>query len=152
MLLIPAFHANDTGSAVGRAVVSIPSRAMGGAGGTFSLEINVSFNPAAAPYPVLTSLALKVDLSDGLNGLYTGTTLELVNSYGRDTPTIYLSGRCKGPGGPRGLRYWLMIADNRQPNYPQVPEIVGFAIHDALGNQIAYGCGPGDGNIVVKST
>jgi len=159
-LSIPAFAVSDKSRAEGVGQVFIQSRT-GGAAGTFDIRIAVHFNPGADEYPA-GSITIKTDLSDSLKGIFNATTVELINSYGKHNPTIYITGQCKGDfavGGaaapPKGLRYWVMIADNRGQVQPQAPggtpDVVGFAIHDRNGNRIAYGTGPlRTGNISVE--
>ena len=106
------------------------------------------------------SLTIKVDLSDGVNGTFTATSIELINSYGKHNPTVYLTGRCNGDAAAagaavaKGLRYWLMIADNgRNSAHEGTPDVVGFAIHDRNGARVAYGTGPlkaGDFTVAPK--
>jgi hypothetical protein len=106
------------------------------------------------PQQTITPIYIKTDLSDSAKGAFTATSVELINSYGKHNPTVYLTGRCKAEQAPvgaavlKGLRYWVMIADNQRDNNG-TPDIVGFAIHDGNGNRIAYGTGPLKGNITV---
>ncbi|MBD0286716.1 MAG: hypothetical protein ICV79_14995, partial [Flavisolibacter sp.] len=74
---------------------------------------------------------------------------------GKHNPTVFLTGRCNDDIQPdvRGCRYWIMIANNKNPNQQGTPDIVGFAVHDNNGNRIAYGTGPvraGDFDIMPK--
>ncbi len=72
-----------------------------------------------------------------------------------------MTGRCNGDLSgvgaevPKGLRYWLMIADNGRDAAGRegTPDIVGFAIHDRNGARVAYGTGPlksGDFKVTPK--
>ncbi len=154
---IPAFAVSDKSKAEGSGQVFIQSRT-GGAAGTFDIRLAVHFDPAVDEYPA-GNVFIKADLSDSVKGSFNATSVELINSYGKHNPTIYITGQCKGDivvgAAPlKGLRYWVMIADNRgvQPAAaPATPDVVGFAIHDRNGNRIAYGTGPlRSGNITVE--
>jgi hypothetical protein len=146
-LSIPAFHVSGKSKAKGKAQVFIASRQDAASAGTFELKIDVQFDPAVNPYPT-GAFELRTDMSDGLKGVFVCSTIELINSYGKHNPTIFLTGQCKvDPAGdekaPKGCRYWLMIANNKRPNPAQgTPDIIGFAIHDSTGNRVAYGIGP----------
>jgi hypothetical protein len=149
---IPAFHVSTKSKVKGSARVFISARKQGALSGTFSLKISVNFDPAVNDYPngVFT---LKTDLSDGTNTGFEATSIELINSFGKHTPTIFLTGRCKSENGElKGLRYWLMVANNKKINDQNTtPDIIGFAIHDRNGNRINYGTGPVvEGDIVVE--
>jgi hypothetical protein len=153
---IPAFHVSDISKARGSGDVFIQSRKDAVSSGIFSARIDVHFDPSTDDYPA-GSLTIKVDLSDSVKGTFTATSIELINSYGKHNPTIYLTGRCKAETTgnlPRGCRYWIMIANNKKVDDPAgTPDIVGFAIHDRTGTRIAYGTGPlksGDFDIAPK--
>jgi hypothetical protein len=142
MTSIPAFHVSGRSSANGKAIIFIQSRKDASASGIFSIGINVSFNPATDDYPTGT-VKINADLNDSLKSAFSSTSIELINSYGRVNPTIYITGRCKSSAerSPKGLRYWIMIADNRR-DQQGTPDIAGFVIHDRQGNRVAYGTGP----------
>lgn len=153
---IPAFHVSDISKAKGSGDVFIQSRKDAISSGVFSAQLDVHFDPATDNYPA-GSLIIKVDLSDSVRGLFAATSIELVNSYGKHNPTIFLTGRCNVQTtghAPRGCRYWLMIANNKRAgDQAGTPDIVGFAIHDNTGARIAYGAGPvksGDFDIAPK--
>jgi hypothetical protein len=163
---IPAFHVSDHSEAKGHGEVFIQTRTALGISGTFIVDsgpplaaMHVRFDPPTDNYPIiLAPLVIKVDLSDSVNGKFTATSIELINSYGKDNPTIYLTGRCNAETSghvPKGCRYWLMIANNKKIDDPAgTPDIVGFAIHDSTGIRIAYGTGPlksGDFYILPKA-
>lgn len=155
-ITIPAFHASDISKARGGGDVFIQSRKDAVSSGVFSVELNVHFDPGADDYPT-GSLSIKVDLSDSVKGAFKAASIELINSYGKHNPTIYLTGRCNVETAgqvPKGCRYWLMIASNKKAAEPEgTPDIVGFAIHDRTGARIAYGTGPvksGDFDILPK--
>jgi hypothetical protein len=143
-LSIPAFHVSDISKVDGVGDVFIASRKDAASSGVFNVRVGVHFNPAVDPYPTGT-LSIKVDLSDGAKGVFTATSVELINSYGKHNPTVYLTGRCDGDaaGAGKGLRYWLMIADNQPGTDAKAGgDVVGFAIHDNTGARVAYGTGP----------
>ena len=150
---IPAFHVSDASKVDGSGDVFIASRT-GGAAGVFVVKMAVHFDPAADDYPA-GSLTIKADLSDSLKATFMATSVELVNSYGKHNPTAYLTGRCTsdaatGAAPVKGLRYWLMVADNQREAGQGTPDVVGFAIHDRTGTRIAYGTGPmRSGNVTV---
>ena len=153
---IPAFHVSDISKARGGGDVFIQSRKDGVSSGVFAVELNVQFDPSTNDYPA-GSLVIKVDLSDSVKGAFKATSIELINSYGKHNPNIYLTGRCNVETTgqvPKGCRYWLVVASNKQAAEPQgTPDIVGFAIHDRTGTRIAYGIGPlksGDFDIAPK--
>ena len=155
---IPAFHMSDASEVKGRGDVFIATRASTPAAGVFSLEVTAKFAPPADDYPS-GGFTLKVDLNDGLRATFTSTSIELMNSFGRANPTVFLTGRCKaehavGAESAKGLRYWLMVADNgaAADDDKATPDVVGFAIHDNTGARIAYGTGPlrKPGNFKVK--
>lgn len=139
---IPAFHVSTRSAAKGSGTVFIASRQDAVSSGKFSIKIDMHFDPAVDPYPV-GLLSIKTDLSDSADGTYDATSIELVNSYGKHNPTIYLTGQCKtSVTSAVGCRYWVMIANNKSATQQGTPDIVGFVIHDRNGNRIAYGTGP----------
>ena len=142
MTSIPAFHVSGRSKAEGKGLIFIQSRKDLSSSGTFTIAVNVKFNPATDDYPTGT-IKIKTDLNDSLKTIFTSTSIELINSYGRSNPTIYLTGRCKplAERSPKGLRYWIMIADNRR-DQQGTQDIAGFVIHDRQGNRVAYGTGP----------
>jgi hypothetical protein len=151
---IPAFHVSDISAVKGGGDIFIQSRKDAVSSGVFSVKLSVSFNPAVDEYPV-GSINIRVDLSDGAKGTFNSTSIELINSYGKHNPTVHLTGRCSDDINPdaKGCRYWLEIANNKGANDQGTPDIVGFAIHDNMGNRIAYGCGPvrtGDFEVAPK--
>src|SRR5258705_12778252 len=112
---IPAFHVSGFSRAKGKGDVFIASRKDAGSTGIFHIEINVHFDPAADDYPAGT-LTIKTDMSDSVKGSFIASTIELINSYGLDNPTIYLTGQCKSDTLTRaplhGCRYWVMVTSN----------------------------------------
>lgn len=155
---IPALHVSDLSKVEGSGDVFINSRRDAVSSGIFVVKLAVHFDPAVDDYPA-GALQIKVDLSDSAKGIFTATSVELINSYGKHNPTVYLTGRCLAEASagivqPKGCRYWLMIANNKNSATEQgTPDIVGFAIHDRNGNRIAYGTGPlksGDFKVAAK--
>jgi hypothetical protein len=156
---IPAFHVSEASKVEGSGDIFIASRKDAASSGVFGVRLSVHFDPLGGDDYPTGSLLIKVDLSDSFKGSYRATSIELVNSYGKHNPTVYLTGRCSieaapGAGEARGLRYWLLIANNKAVTDKEgTPDIVGFAIHDHTGSRIAYGTGPlksGDFNVASK--
>jgi hypothetical protein len=153
---IPALHNSSRSGAKGSAIISIPRRADAAHAGKFTIKGAVSFDPSVDPYPT-GAFRIQADLSDSLKATFSTTSVELINSFGKHTPSIFLTGRCnvrvneevKQP--PVGCRYWIMIVDNKKENNEKdTPDIVSFAITDNNGNRVAYGTGPvvsGDMNV-----
>jgi hypothetical protein len=153
-LSIPAFHVSDLSKAKGQGDVFIQSRKDAVSSGVFTVQLDVQFDPAVHDYPI-GNLMIRVDLSDGAKGTFKATSIELINSYGKHNPTIYLTGRCADDVQPdaKGCRYWLVIANNKTATQQGTADVVGFAIHDRNGNRIAYGMGPvrtGDFEVMPK--
>jgi hypothetical protein len=148
---IPAFHVSGISRAKGKGDVFIASRKDVASAGTFHIDINVHFDPAVDDYPT-GSLQIDNDMSDSIKGSYFATSFELVNSYGKHNPTIFITGQCKANAFVRaplhGCRYWVMVANNSVEN-KETHDVVGFCIHDRNGNRIAYGTGPVKGDIEV---
>ncbi len=151
---IPALHVSSKAAAKGSALIFIARRKDALHSGEFEIKINASFDALVNDYPI-GAFSLRTDLSDSVKAIFTSTSVELVNSFGKHTPVIYLTGRCsvkllEDSERPVGCRYWLMIADNRRDEQRATPDIVGFAITDRKGNRVAYGTGPVvKGDIVV---
>jgi len=143
VISIPPFHESDKSLAKGEGEVFIQSRKDAVSAGTFDIALSVHFDPAVDLYPVGT-ISIKVNMSDGSKGIFRATTIDLINSYGKHNPTIFITGRCDNDAQPaeKGCYYWVEIANNNRPNEKGTPDIVGFAIHDRNGQRIAYGLGP----------
>ncbi|HKB45744.1 MAG TPA: hypothetical protein VKC90_15205 [Chitinophagaceae bacterium] len=144
-IAIPALHPSSKSKVKGGAVVFISRRKDIAHTGEFEIKISVAFDPLTMDYPAGT-ISIKTNLSDSAKGVFTATSIEIINSFGKHTPTIFLTGRCtlklsEDIARPKGCRYWLMIADNRGVEGRGTPDIVGFAIHDRVGNRVAYGTG-----------
>lgn len=151
---IPAFHVSDLSKAKGAGDIFIQSRKDPASTGIFTVRLDVHFDPAVDLYPVGT-LTIKTNLTDSAKGTFVATSIDLINSHGRDNPTVFLTGRCNDDIQPdaKGCRYWLMIANNKKANQPGTADVVGFAVHDNNGNRIAYGTGPvltGDFEVMPK--
>ena len=148
---IPSFHVSSWSKAKGDGEIFIANRKDTAHSGTFKVSLGpgggIHFDPATDLYPTGT-VTITVDLTDdSFNGTFTSTNLELMNSYGKYDPTIFVTGQCKAEGGPvaqlpQGCKFWLMIANNKKPNDPQTADVVGFIVDDRKGNRIAYGTGP----------
>jgi hypothetical protein len=150
MISIPSFHVSTPAAVRGSASVFIQNRKDGSHTGVFSLRIDASFKPSVSDYPTFGAILLTVDLNQSLKASITATSIELINLAGNKRPTIYLTGRCDVQSNeqgvaPKGCKYWLTIADNTletPAGLPPTPDIIGFAIMDNLGNEIAQGTGP----------
>jgi hypothetical protein len=151
MTNIPAFHISSRSKARGKGQILISSRQDAVSSGVFKIVIDVQFDPATDDYP-LGSIKIETDMSDSFKGLFSSSSIELINSYGKQNPTICFTGRCKtgNEKAPKGLRYWVVLVDNRGDGRQGTPDVVGFVIHDRNGNRVAYGTGPlQSGNIEV---
>lgn len=145
MILIPTFHASNKCAIKGKGEAYINSMADSHSSGIFIVKADLSFDPDTNDYPE-GSVLIDVDLSDSLKGIYKATSIEHISAYGKHTPTSYVTGRCKIETSitdlPKGLRFWLMIANNKSgTNNNGTPDIVGFAILDSKGKRIAHGTG-----------
>src|SRR4051812_38658024 len=114
---IPNLHNSSKTRVSGSAEVFILARQSGAITGTFRVEINATFDPLAADYPSGTVI-IRPNMTDSANGVYTATSIELINSFGRDTPVAFLTGRCRaevagGAAPPIGCKYWIMLANNK---------------------------------------
>jgi hypothetical protein len=152
---IPNLHVSTTAGVKGSGKVNIMRRKDASHSGIFGIKLGVQFNPAVDNYPS-GSMEITTDLTDSFKGIFTSTSIELINSLGRDTPSIFLTGRCDVKRSEqseiqKGCKYWVMISDNKKVNDKGgTPDIVGFVVHDRNGSLIAYGTGPViSGDIVV---
>lgn len=148
MISIPSLHVSTKSKADGAATIFISSRQDATHSGEFDVRISVNFDLPIAEFPA-GSLTLRTNLTDSVKANFTATTFDLINSFGKHNPAVYITGRCRVDllehvELPKGCRYWIMIANNKTPNAPTnaTPDIVGFAIHDRFGNRVAYGTGP----------
>jgi hypothetical protein len=139
---IPAFHVSTKSKVRGEGEILILSRVQVGNTGVFSIKISTSFDPAIDDYPT-GIVSIKTDLSDGNNGTFKSTTIELINAHGKHNPTVFLAGQCSEElNDLKGCWHWLMIANNRTTqNDVRSVDIVSFAIHNRNGNRINYGTG-----------
>lgn len=136
---------NDT-RVEGGGAVFLASR-QGPPSGTFTIQIKLNCNPNGLGYPG-GALSMEIDLTDSDIVYLEAINFEQVTTTGKDTPTAYMNGRCKafdvkGLSVP-GCRFWLMVADNLNPNSenPETPDIVGFLVFDGTGTRRSYGTGP----------
>ena len=154
---ISNFHVSDKSKIAGSGKVTLlPNRKDALHSGIFGIRVDVAFDPAVNDYPVGT-VRIEVDLSDSFKGSAEATSIEQVNSFGKHTPTSVITGRCKvelrEPGtAPVGCRFWLLIANNKRPNEPGTPDVVGFVVYDRNGNRVAYGTGPLEGDVEVAAS
>ena len=139
---IPTCQVCNPTEVKGNAYVKIASRSDATHNGSFSITIEAKCTPPG--YPLLTSLTIVVDMTDSIvTGPIVCTTINQMTSTGKDSPTVYLNGRCKAEK-LRGGRFWLMIADNQHQTEPAngTPDVVGFLVMDGFGKRVAYGTGP----------
>lgn len=138
---IPAFHVSDISKVTGDGKVFIASRGDALHSGIFTIKVDVHFDPSTDAFPT-GNITIVTDLSDSQNGTYKATSVDLINSYGKHNPTVFMTGRLKEDVTADGCRYWLMIANNKNAGGGGTPDIVGFAIHDKNGQRVSYGTGP----------
>jgi hypothetical protein len=141
---IPAFHVLGLSKAKGKGDAFTFNDRDATSSRVFHIDMDVSFDPATDDYPAGT-LSIQTDMNDGAKGIFIASTIELINSYyGKQDPTIYLTGQCKSTAHPTapidGCRYWLMVVNDTKDNN-RTRNIVGFCIQDRNGNRIAYGAG-----------
>jgi hypothetical protein len=89
MTSIPAFHVSSKSQAEGTGKVFIDTRKDATSTGIFEFAVFAQFNPATNDYPTGT-LRLKIDLSDSAKGIFTSTSIELINSFGKHNPPYFL--------------------------------------------------------------
>jgi len=157
---IPNFHISDKSKVGGSGNVTlVPDRKDASHSGIFGVKVDVVFDPAVNDYPT-GSVRIDVDLTDAFKGFAEATTIEQINTHGKHTPTAYLTGRCRvtlaepNIGAPRGCRFWLLIANNKQSGEQGTPDVASFVVFDREGKRVAYGTGPltAPGNIEVSPT
>jgi len=90
---IPNLHTSNKTSARVKARVFIARRKDSVHAGEFTVQGNLSFNPATDDYPKAT-LSIRVDLSDSAKGTVVIKTVEQLDTTGKHTPTLFASGRC----------------------------------------------------------
>jgi len=148
---MPTLQVCNLSKVQGSAVVKIVSRSDATHTGSFKIRIDLACDPrGGAGYPVGTVTIAGISMSDSIiQGDITNMTVEQITSTGKYSPTVYLNGRCKAANVP-GCRFWLMIVDNKNPNQPETPDVVGFLVFDGIGKRVAHGTGPVlEGDIVV---
>ncbi len=154
---VPNLHVSSRSEVRGSARVLILSRKNPVHSGRFATKLDVTFDPASDRYPT-GSIQIKTDLTDSAVATFSATSIELINSFGKHTPMVFLTGRCKvrlqeQAQLPEGCKYWLMIASNGGPDKTGTPDIVAFIITDRTGTRVAYGAGPVEtGDINVFTT
>ena len=147
---IPTLQVCNQTQVKGKALVKIASRSDAVHNGTFTVIVDLKCDPAGTGYPAGTLKIVGLSMSDSLaQGVITAVSVEQMTSTGKHTPTVYLNGRCK-VGNAKGCRFWLMIADNKQPTASGTPDVVGFLVLNGAGKRVAYGTGPvAEGDITV---
>jgi hypothetical protein len=144
---------NDTKLSANTFII-IDTRAGGGFSGFFSLRGKLSCVPSAGSvYPTGVLGIFGISMTDSaIQGDVTFTTFEQVTSGGKDTPTMWVSGRCKA-AKVRGCHYWLMAVDNVSGTpLGKTYDVVSFLILDESGTRVAYGTGNVvDGDLSISS-
>lgn len=108
---------------------------------TFSLRLDVRFDPKAKDFPK-GKISIECRLNDGSTRLFDSTSIDLINTQGNDKPTILITGFCKDQKNPseKACYYWIMISINHTiADSESMGDIVSFTIHDGNGNKIANG-------------
>lgn len=151
---IPTLQVCNQTKVSGQGTVKIASRMSGALTGTFVVKVEIKCDPQTnGGYPTGTLEITNISMFDSIvQGTITATTFEQITSTGKYSPTAYLNGRCK-TGDIIGCRYWIMFADNKEPNAQGTPDVIGFLVFDGKGQRIAYGTGPlSQGDIDVGAT
>lgn len=155
-LQIPNLHVSSKTEASAKATVRILSRHDTLHAGEFSVIIKSLHFLSADAYPV-GDIQIDVDLSDSLKCTVTATSIAEINSWGKHTPTLAVTGRCEvnlreEVKSPTGCRYWLLMANNKKAEDSRgTPDVVSFLVFDRSGVRIAYGTGPvAKGDIIIK--
>lgn len=137
---IPTLQVCNQSKLGGKATVFIAARKDISHSGTFTVSGRIACSSPG--YPVGNLAITGISMSDSsIQGTVTVTSLEQVTSTGKDTPTLYLNGRCKAER-IEGCRFWMMVADNKNANEKVTPDIISFLVLDGKGNRMAYGTGP----------
>lgn len=142
----PDLHISTKSAVSGGGNIEITGRADAAHTGIAVLKIKASFDPSADLYPT-GAFSLKVSWSDSPKGLVKSTTIEQMNSWGKHSPTVVLTGRCAFSPEPDekkadGCRYWLLIANNQPANGKGTADMVSILVFDRAGNRVIYGTGP----------
>ena len=160
---VPNLHVSTQSKVKGDGEVFLQNRVDGTSAGTFTIRLNVTFNTGGTDLYPSGPLVIITKLSDGIDGTFSATSIETINSFGKHTPTVALTGRCDvAPSehvpAPKGCRFWVLIANNKRANPPPghaqtpTPDIVSFVITDKDGNRVNYGTGPlRSGDILVET-
>jgi hypothetical protein len=148
-----------------KVLVRIESRKDTSHDGTFVVSIDPQnlIGIDANGYPVGKLIISSIDMTDSaIQGDITITSIDQVTTTGRDTPTTFLSGRCKAAKLETGGRIWMMFVDNKNvakiklPDFIRAqtaPDIISFLVFDKNGKRVAYGTGPVvSGNITIVGT
>ncbi len=130
-------------------VVEIASRVAGGHLGRFIVSFSggFGFDPAVMDYPA-GGVKVDIDLSDSIKGVAVTTSIEQINTYGTDNPTLVLTGRCKFElkeevkEPPVGCSLWLLAANNKKREAKGTPDVISFVVFDRYDKRVAYGTGP----------
>lgn len=144
---IPTLQVCNQTKVEGKATVKLSGRSNPRYAGVFKVKIEVKCDPTGMPYPD-GRLEIDMDMSDSqIEGTIKAISFEQLTSFGKHTPTAYLTGRCEN-GQFKGYRFWMMLVDNSEEK--GTPDIIGFLIFDGRGIRIGYGTGPiVDGDISV---
>jgi hypothetical protein len=153
---ISNFHISDRSKIEGSAKVALLPHRAGPNSGIFTVRVSVGFDPGVDDYPT-GSVSFDIDLTDSFKGSAASTSIEQVNSFGKHTPTVVITGRCKvtlaDGKPPLGCRFWLLVANNKKPTEQGTPDVVSFVIYDRSGNRVSYGTGPvASGDIEIAPT
>jgi hypothetical protein len=143
---ISNLHISTKSKVTGIATVAIESRKDAVSRGQFRVRLNVIFDPSSQDYPS-GNVLIDIDLSDSIKGRALSASIDQMNSYGKHTQTIFLTGKCRlklnpGEPTPTGCRFWMMVAHNKTSGESGTPDIVSFVVFDKTGKRIAYGTGP----------
>jgi len=140
------------GAVFGNESFNVSERAGGPFTGNFNVSIEVECDPGSG-YPIGSVMISGISMTDSVvQGTIISTTIDQVTIAGKDTPTVWLNGRCTVQGDPAGVpppsgcRYWMMLANNNQNANPgpaaATPDIASFLVFDKTGARIAYGTAP----------
>jgi len=161
---IPSLQVCNSAAVKGDGSVFIPKRIDVGTAktGTFDVRVSISCSPLTQNYGVGSIGFHNISLDDSLvSTAVVSTSIDQITTTGRETPTIYITGRCKVEAPStidnkrfEGCKFWAMIADNFDPTGAQdsSPDIVSFLVFNGQGQRISYGTGPLKGDIFVAGT
>lgn len=160
---IPSLQVCNSAAVKGDGSIFIPKRIDAGLAkaGTFDVRVDISCNNTQN-YGVGSIGFYNISLDDSLvSTAIESTSIDQITTTGRETPTIYITGRCKVEPVSTvdntrfaGCKFWAMIADNYDPAGVQQssPDIVSFLVFNGKGERISYGTGPLRGDIFVAGT